>query len=324
VKGDSWLARGAVVAAVGAAGALALAGLYRGNNPDTFGHLAQGRQIAALGHVPALDTWSLLPGPPRPWHNYEWLSDLATWSLYDGFGYPAVTIAKCLLLAIAALCLSRTAQLWGGARAAVLGSLAAVSTIPAIRVRLSDRPHVLGIALAASYLLLLTLLSELGARAEAPRGSSDGTTRAWQLPARRRAALLVSALFALHVLWINTHGGHLLYGARPADQGACEALGKRAYTSAGLRDALDAKLFQHGLCDLLVCALASAHPAVPELPELIGIARDVRTSASDHIVGSLRLRTFLSAAKYEQGTRLPFGASGSRRGNQTMTPLIDT
>jgi hypothetical protein len=198
VKGESGLARGAgqsaIIASVGTALALALAGLYRGNNPDTFGHLAQGRQIATLGHVPALDTWSLLPGPPRPWHNYEWLSDLGTWLLFQTFGYPAVTVFKCLLLAMAALCLVSIARRVGGPHSAVLTGLVVISTIPAIRARLSDRPHVLGIALAAAYLLTLTLLSE------------QTTERA----RRRRGICLLTTLFVLHVVWINVHGSHLL------------------------------------------------------------------------------------------------------------------
>jgi hypothetical protein len=198
VKGESRLARGTVrsgiIASAAAAAALALAGLYRGNNPDTFGHLAQGRQIASLGRVPALDTWSLLPGSARPWHNYEWLSDLGTWLAYQTLGYPAVTLFKCGLLAIAALCLVTTARRAGGAAAATLTCLTLISTIPAIRARLSDRPHVLGIALAAAYLLLLTSLG----------------TQTAEPTQRRRGTLLVAALFVLHVVWINAHGSHLL------------------------------------------------------------------------------------------------------------------
>lgn len=198
MKGEIGLARGAVrsgiIASAAAAGALALAGLYRGNNPDTFGHLAQGRQIADLGHVPAVDTWSLLPGPARPWHNYEWLSDLGTWLSYQALGYPAVTLFKCGLLALAAVCLVWTARRAGGVDAATLTCLTLISTIPAIRARLSDRPHVLGIALAAAYVLLLTLLSE----------------QTQERAGRRRGLLILGLLFFLHVVWINAHGSHLL------------------------------------------------------------------------------------------------------------------
>ncbi|HEX5656944.1 MAG TPA: hypothetical protein VFX59_07100 [Polyangiales bacterium] len=170
--------------------ALALAGWYPGNNPDTFGHLAQGRQIAQLGSVPQLDTWSLLPGPARPWHNYEWLSDLGTWTLFDQHGYAAVTIFKCALLALAALAACELAQHLIGPRGSVLTSCAILAIIPAIRSRLSDRPHVLGLCLGAAYLLILSLLSR--------------STH------RRTRIALVSVLGVLHVVWVNAHGSHLL------------------------------------------------------------------------------------------------------------------
>ncbi|HEY6880280.1 MAG TPA: hypothetical protein VI299_19790, partial [Polyangiales bacterium] len=170
--------------------ALALAGWFPGNNPDTFGHLAQGRQIAELHTVPQLDTWSLLPGPARPWHNYEWLSDLGTWLLFESHGYVAVTAFKCALLAIAALCACELAFRLIGPRGSLLTSFAMIASIPAIRTRLSDRPHVLGLCLAAICVLLLSTL---------------------QQSTRRNARIAsVSALGLLHVVWINSHGSHLL------------------------------------------------------------------------------------------------------------------
>jgi hypothetical protein len=191
VEGDharrAWIGR-----AYGAAAALclALAGWFPGNNPDTFGHLAQGRQIAQLHGVPPLDTWSLLPGPARPWHNYEWLSDLGTWLLYDQHGYVAVTLFKCALLAATALLLSELARSFAGTRASILTSFAIVGAIPAIRTRLSDRPHVLGLCLAAAYLLILCSLQ-----------------RAHTRNARIACA---GAIGLLHVVWVNAHGSHLL------------------------------------------------------------------------------------------------------------------
>src|SRR5688572_19146072 len=170
--------------------ALVLAGLYPGDNPDTFGHLAQGRQIAELGRVPVLDTWSLLT-PARPWHNYEWLSDLVFYGLYHVFGYDGLIGAKCVLLGATSWLLLRLAARWGGARAEICAALVQIAGIPAVRFRLSDRPHVFGLCLAAAYLLCLAGLAELDARAPATR---------------RRLALL----FGLHVLWVNLHGSHLL------------------------------------------------------------------------------------------------------------------
>jgi|GEM_PF-973514 len=173
-------------------GALALAGLYTGSNPDTFGHLAQGRQIVELGHVPALDTWSLLPGPARPWHNYEWLSDLLFYGLYAGFGYDGILVFKCILLGITGIVLLRFARRLGGDRAVTLSALVLISTLPVARMRFSDRPHMLGICLAAFYFVMLSRLIDCAASEKALRRK------------------LLAGMFVMHVLWVNLHGSHLL------------------------------------------------------------------------------------------------------------------
>lgn len=175
-----------------AAGALALAGLFPGNNPDTLGHLAQGRQIVQLGRVPSFDTWSLLPGP-RVWHNYEWLSDVVYYALYSTVGYDGLIALKCVLLVATALLLLAFARRLGGERAVVLGALALVAAIPAVRFRLSDRPHVFGLFLAAAYLALLARLLDLDETAS-----------------KRTRIAHVALIGGLHVLWVNLHGSHLL------------------------------------------------------------------------------------------------------------------
>lgn len=169
-----------------------VSGLFPGDNPDTFGHLAQGRQIASLGHVPRLDTWSLLPGPPRAFVNYEWLSDLLYYTLYHRFGYDALLALKVLALMVTSLALCACAALLLGARAAQCTALVVIASIPAARFRFTDRPHVLGLCLAALTLLALTQLARLR-----------------DAPGKRRWGLL-AALFGLHVLWVNLHGSHLL------------------------------------------------------------------------------------------------------------------
>jgi hypothetical protein len=180
------------LAAVGAGLALALSGLYAGNNPDTFGHLAQGRQILELGRVPELDGFSLLE-PARPFVNYEWLTDLVYALLERHFGYDGLLGLKCVLLALTGYVLCRLATRLAGTHAALCTALVLVSTIPAVRVRLSDRPHVLGIALAAFGLVLGTRL--------------HGALEAGE---HRRALAWGAASFALQALWVNVHGSHLL------------------------------------------------------------------------------------------------------------------
>ncbi len=180
---------GQVVAAL----ALAVAGLQSLANTDTFGHLAQGRQIAKLGHVPNRDTLSFWQPEPAPWLNYEWLSDLWSWSIFDLGGANALIVFHCALLAAGAALLVLVAQRHAGPRAAVLCALLLVVAIPAARFRLSARPHLFALPLAALYLVgLASLLREASA-------ARRGAVVAW-----------IAALTLAHAAWVNLHGSHLL------------------------------------------------------------------------------------------------------------------
>jgi hypothetical protein len=185
--------RAAFIACGLACMALALSGVFPVNNPDTFGHLAQGRQIAELGHVPSHDTLSIWQPRPAPWHNYEWLSDWIGWQLYAAGGPTALIALKCATLAIAAALITALAWLLAGPRAAVLCALLLIAAIPASRFRFTERPHVVALPLAALYLIGLSYL-----------------LRAWGKPSRRADVLWIAALGALHVVWVNLHGSHLL------------------------------------------------------------------------------------------------------------------
>ncbi|HEX2676849.1 MAG TPA: hypothetical protein VHM19_09420 [Polyangiales bacterium] len=199
---DARLARAAYVVA---ALALACAGFFPINNPDTFGHLAQGRQIAQLGHVPMYDSFSFFRPTPQLWSNYEWLSDLLTWKLYALGGPNALLYVKCLMLALSAVLLVRLAELLGGARAAVIACLLIVVAIPASRFRLTERPHLLALPLSAIYFLGLSYLM---------RGYGQ---------ARRVVDVAwIGALTLLHLVWVNLHGSHLL---GLAITGVCCAVG---------------------------------------------------------------------------------------------------
>ena len=182
-----------IAAWLGAALALALAGVFALDNPDTFGHLAQGRQIVELGHVPARDTLSFWKAQPAPWHNYEWLSDWLGYRLYQAGGADLLLAAKCLLLAVSGALIVLLAQLVAGSRAALLCSLLLVVAIPAARFRFTVRPHLLALPFSALYLIGCSYL-----------------VRAWGKPSRRLDALVIAGIGVVHVAWVNLHGSHLL------------------------------------------------------------------------------------------------------------------
>ncbi len=175
--------------------ALALAGLFPAGNADTFGHLAQGRQIAELGHVPAVDTFSFWKAEPQPWRNYEWLSDLLGYRLYEAGGANALIALKCVTLAAAGALLTALSWRLAGPRAALACALLLVFQIPASRFRYTERPHLVTLPLVALYLLAYgRLLSDTKSRARLDRDD----------------VVLLGGLFGLHVLWVNLHGSHLL------------------------------------------------------------------------------------------------------------------
>ena len=176
-----------------ACAALVLSGVFPVNNPDTFGHLAQGRQIVELGRVPARDTFSFWQPQPVLWHNYEWLSDWLSYRLYQLGGPDALLVAKCVLLALAGALIVRLAQVLGGARAAAWCALLIVLAIPAARFRFTERPHLVTLPFAATYLIGFSYL-----------------VRAWGAGTRRGDLAWIATIGLVHLAWVNLHGSHLL------------------------------------------------------------------------------------------------------------------
>ncbi len=175
------------------AAAFFVAGAFPLYNADAYGHLAQGRQIAALGRVPLVDLFSFWKPTPQPWSNYEWGYDLISWLVYDRLGPTALIAIKCLLLAalgyILVLLADRLAK--GTPLAAPLAAAVAISFAPLARVRFTVRPQILGLVFPAVLLLgISTLYAE----------ESSMRTRRW----------VVVALGLMHIAWVNMHGSHLL------------------------------------------------------------------------------------------------------------------
>jgi hypothetical protein len=155
--------------------------------------LAQGRQIAALGKVPQVDLFSFWKPEPQPWKNYEWAYDLATWLLYDHLGANALVLLKCLALGVLGYLLVVLAErLAGEAQIAAPLTLATLLlALPVARFRFTTRPQIVGLLFSAILLLgIRNLFSE-------------------QASGRRKISIL-AGLALLHVVWVNTHGSHLL------------------------------------------------------------------------------------------------------------------
>ncbi|MBW2376623.1 MAG: hypothetical protein JRF55_11645, partial [Deltaproteobacteria bacterium] len=177
----------------GCAATFFLLGAFPLYNLDAYGHLAQGRQIAELGRVPALDPFSFWKPTPQRWSNYEWGYDLVTWLIYDHFGPTALILLKCMLLAALGYVLVVLARRLGrGAElAAPLSAALLMLFAPLARIRFTVRPQIIGLVFPAVLLLgISTVYSP----------ASSQRTKRWA----------VIGLGLQQVVWVNTHGSHLL------------------------------------------------------------------------------------------------------------------
>jgi hypothetical protein len=169
-----------------------LAGLFPLFTADAYGHLAQGRQIVALGRVPKVDLFSFWKATPQPWMNYEWAYDWLSWLLYDHFGASALVLTKCLALAalgyLLVLLANRLAR--GAAPAAPLALIALLIALPVARFRFTARPQIIGLMFPA--VLLMGIAALYG-----------------ELSSSRRKVWILAGLGLLQVLWVNSHGSHL-------------------------------------------------------------------------------------------------------------------
>ncbi len=175
-----------------AAAASFVAGLFPFNTTDGYGHLAVGRQIATLGHVPRFDLFSYWKPTPQPWHNFSWGYDLGSWWLYSAGGANTLILLKCAALAFLGASLVALAVRLGkpSSWAAPLALTLLLLALPVVRFRLTVRPQLFGLLIP---LLLLWGLWAL---------MSERTSR-------RRRFVIVFALALAHVVWVNVHGSHL-------------------------------------------------------------------------------------------------------------------
>ncbi len=177
-----------------AACGLLLAGIFPVGNHDTYGHLAAGRQIWELGHVPDTDSFSFFRETPQPWRNYEWLSGLVFWGAYGALGHHGLLALKLALLALLAALLLRRAWEERGELGAICCGILLLFAIPAVRFRLTVRPHLFGMVFGALFLVGLPAVA----------GGDDDQRAA------RRARRWVILLALAQLAWVNLHGSNLL------------------------------------------------------------------------------------------------------------------
>lgn len=174
-QGTKWTTRAiglALMALLAAA-----ASLFPAMDPDTYFHLAIGRDIASAGWVPRTESlcfWA----EGEPFVNHEWLFDLAAWWAYELGGDIGVSVLRAglsaMLFALAGMLALRLGATLPMAFAA------SVAFLPIYRMSLEVRPHLAAYALAAACLLVVVHRPVTWSR--------------------------TLGLAALTVLWANTHG----------------------------------------------------------------------------------------------------------------------
>ncbi len=186
-----------------ALGAFALAAGPAPADPDMYWHLASGRWMVENGELLRRDVFSTTIAG-QPYSVGEWLGQIVLYAAYALGGWPGIVLLRGLLVATAALFLTRAA-LRGGARPVVALPLVVVALLLS-EIGWTDRPQLFTLAL---FPLLLDLL--LAAR--------EG---------RVRRLLLVPPLL---LAWTNLHGGYVL-GLALVAIFALDALLRRAHARA--------------------------------------------------------------------------------------------
>ena len=151
-------------------------------DPDLWGHVRFGGDIAAAGHVIRADPYSFTSD--IPWTNHEWLSELTMWLAYATAGAAGLVLLKLTLMATAL-----TAVLRAIPRAFYSVPLFELVVLAFVfgtrRQAVTVRPQLFSLALFALLLLVL-------------RRSSEG---------RDKGLVVVPLLLAI---WANVHGGWIV------------------------------------------------------------------------------------------------------------------
>jgi hypothetical protein len=194
-------------------------------DPDPYSHVATGRWILAHHAVPQGDPFShSVPG--RPWVAHEWLAEVATAWLYDGFGWSGLVFATAVLFAAALAILVAALRRYVATPYALIGGVAAWGLC---------LPHLL----ARPHLFALPILVLWAARLVAARADERAPS---------------PALAVLMALWANLHGSYM-FGLGLAALLAGEAV----FEADDWRTAL-ARAWRWGLFGLLSLLAALATP----------------------------------------------------------------
>jgi hypothetical protein len=152
---------------------------------DLFFHLKAGQEILARHGLPGRNLYSFT-APDYPDLDTSWLAEVGAAAVFAHGGFPAVVMAKTLVLLLAFAGAYRICRLRGAGAVASALALAAAAFVG--RDRFVERPHIFSLAGAVATLSAIDALLE---RSREPAAAAR--TAAWFL--------------ATVVLWANLHAG---------------------------------------------------------------------------------------------------------------------
>jgi hypothetical protein len=151
-------------------------------DPDLWMHILTGRAILRTGHIPRFDTYSY-SAAGMPWHNHEWLAQVALAASYAHLGVFGLKLLKllCASVTILALAIGISAT----RASSRIQRLTLIFTAVALATQMQFRPQLFTFMMLSIVMTLVAI--------EVYRGGA-----------------ILWPLIPMFALWANLHGGYTI------------------------------------------------------------------------------------------------------------------
>ena len=150
--------------------------------PDLWIHMLTGQTTLHTGHIPRFDTYSY-SAAGAPWHNHEWLSQVALAFFYAHLGVFGLKLLKLICSSILIIALAKGISATGAA--ARVQRLTLILSAVAISTQMQFRPQLFTFMMIAVVMMALAI--------EVYRGRA-----------------ILWPLIPMFALWANFHGGYIV------------------------------------------------------------------------------------------------------------------
>ena len=151
-------------------------------DPDLWMHILTGQTILHTGHIPRFDTYSY-SAAGQPWHNHEWLSQVAIAFCYAHLGVFGLKLLKVLCASVTIVALAIGISVTGAPGR--VQRLTLILSAVALSTQMQFRPQLF------TFMMLSVVMASIA------------------IEVYRREATLWP-LIPMFVLWANFHGGYIV------------------------------------------------------------------------------------------------------------------